>query len=1154
MSKLVYLVVLALLVAVPACSRDDPAPAPQPTAADPTGTPTVTPTPTVEPTAPPETPTPAPTPSATPTTVASRDGGSTDDEGEVDYYALDPGSTVGDLYGTLSSSEQTCIGKKYSAAELAELKERPVFDEQDIEGRQAALMECLEPETLSGVFYSFLVESASEEAGGLSAGQRSCLRELVDRSDVFLIAGAYTDPSPEAERALLAMGFGVLSCIPELAGSDPGPSQLDLDDSPIWSFAPGGPMVTGPVVVDGVVYVGSGDGSLYALDAESGELLWSFAAGGPITSIPAVVDGTVYVGAYGGSLYALDRATGEEMWRFYTGGSVRYAPAVGSGMVYFPAEGERGWTVHAVDAATGRLVWTGEHPFPTGHHIDAASRITPAVHGGRVYTQGGEDGTFYALDAATGEEAWQAEVGGYFEEAPAVLEGVVYLTVVDRAYAFDEATGELLWSVSVDTVELFPWRFPALVVDGIYYLAPGDYVHALDAATGEELWRYRAHELSTLPVVADGVLYGASELAEYLFALDAHTGRELWTLPTEDFRSYFLSVEDGVLYGELDEGYLFAVDAANGEALPWGFETGGFSHVLGYAVSDGVVYWAGPDGGVYAHAAPAAHGAGASPPSMPTPAPAATSPEEAERAIRSLPWAGDGTTADEEEIVIQLLNIASEHPQALWELLQKPWMRDGLSPTEAEAIFSLESIVRTDGESAGRVVGMPFLDTVEGDDVAVLQTLAALDREGLRWVLSQLGLIPGSADVLPATVALAQLEWESPERFAEVGDLSWVEDGIEPSEVRAVLGLRELALDTRELFDALVSAPWVKDGLHRDEMVVIDSLLGIAGLSHARRDEAAALRIAAMPFLQTVEGADAAAAWSLRALFWESYTEDYMARMLEHPTLRDGISDDEAIVVAALGVARERPELMDTLLDLGTGAVEKRVILLPLAGEATLSVLNVNPGDYSTLDMLERIVLAQEEFMGVPFPKTYIGLLVADATSAGGGGGPTGVLTVDPGYVEDAYIIAHELAHTYWGFSPPWIAEGAADFMTTVSAGKEFSSNDCSLGDTLSDLDRLYEELAESGQPTGIIKSSGCAYSLGRGLFLDLHETLGDEAFRRGFGRLYVAMRDEELDDECTGIERGVCYARAAFIADAAPDAAALAGPVIDRWYHGPRS
>ena len=50
-----------------------------------------------------------------------------------------------------------------------------------------------------------------------------------------------------------------------------------------------------------------------------------------------------------------------------------------------------------------------------------------------------------------------------------------------------------------------------------------------------------------------------------------------------------------------------------------------------------------------------------------------------------------------------------------------------------------------------------------------------------------------------------------------------------------------------------------------------------------------------------------------------------------------------------------------------------------------------------------------------------------------------------------------------------------------------------------------------------------------------------------------MAMRDGERDDECSGLERGLCYVRAAFVADAAPESAALAGPVIARWYYGPR-
>ena len=604
MSKLLCLMVLILLVAVLACSSDAPAPTPQPTTvASPTGTPTATPRPTAIPTAVPSPPAPTPDPtlSATPTTVASWDGGLTNDDVEVDYYAFDPGSTLGDLYDTLSPSEQSCIGAEYSAGELAELRERPLFDEEDTDGRQVPLMECIEPVTLSGIFYSTLVGNVLEEVGELSAGQASCLRQLVDGSDVLLIAGAYADPSPKAERALMSFAFGTLSCLPELAAggqsSPPQPPSGAGDGSLIWTFTTGGPVLAAPAVVDGVVYAGSDDGSLYALDADSGDLLWSFATGGPILSIPAVVYGTVYVGSNDNHLYALDAATGEELWRYDTGDWVQSAPARGDGMVYFPAQGEYDWTVHAVDTATGELVWAAEHPYPINHHV------APTFHGGRVYAQGAEYGAFYALDAATGEVAWQAEVGGYVESAPTVLDGVVYLTVINQAYAFDEATGEFLWSVNT---EEFPARdFPALVVDGIYYLAPGDYVHALDAATGEEIWSYEAYGLSTPPVVTEGVLYGASELAEYLFALDARTGGELWTLPTEDFNSYFLKVADGVLYGQLDEGYLFAVDALDGSNLFWEFETGGFSDVLHYTVSDGVVYWAGIDNSVYAHAAPA---------------------------------------------------------------------------------------------------------------------------------------------------------------------------------------------------------------------------------------------------------------------------------------------------------------------------------------------------------------------------------------------------------------------------------------------------------------------------------------------------------------------------------------------------------------------
>ena len=105
------------------------------------------------------------------------------------------------------------------------------------------------------------------------------------------------------------------------------------------------------------------------------------------------------------------------------------------------------------------------------------------------------------------------------------------------------------------------------------------------------------------------------------------------------------------------------------------------------------------------------------------------------------------------------------------------------------------------------------------------------------------------------------------------------------------------------------------------------NLRGISGQSFTKSDESTTLRIAAMPFLETVDGVDAAAVRSLRSLFWASDEVDYLMQVLTHPSLDDGISDDEAFVVAALEiVVDERPDLLGTLLDLGPVAVEKRTL------------------------------------------------------------------------------------------------------------------------------------------------------------------------------------------------------------------------------------
>ena len=61
-------------------------------------------------------------------------------------------------------------------------------------------------------------------------------------------------------------------------------------------------MYSSPAVANGVVYVGSYDKNVYALDAKTGAKLWSYIAGGGVYTSPSVANGLVYVGSDDGNV------------------------------------------------------------------------------------------------------------------------------------------------------------------------------------------------------------------------------------------------------------------------------------------------------------------------------------------------------------------------------------------------------------------------------------------------------------------------------------------------------------------------------------------------------------------------------------------------------------------------------------------------------------------------------------------------------------------------------------------------------------------------------------------------------------------------------------------------------------------------------------
>ena len=89
-----------------------------------------------------------------------------------------------------------------------------------------------------------------------------------------------------------------------------------------WKFTTKAPVFSTPVITDGIVYVGSLDSTLYALEMSSGKLKWKFKTGGEIRSTVCLSGEQLFLSSGDGTLYSIDRSSGKGLWTFKTKGGI----------------------------------------------------------------------------------------------------------------------------------------------------------------------------------------------------------------------------------------------------------------------------------------------------------------------------------------------------------------------------------------------------------------------------------------------------------------------------------------------------------------------------------------------------------------------------------------------------------------------------------------------------------------------------------------------------------------------------------------------------------------------------------------------------------------------------------------------------------------
>lgn len=340
-----------------------------------------------------------------------------------------------------------------------------------------------------------------------------------------------------------------------------------------WKFPTGGPIKSSPVVVDGIAYVGSNDGHVYAINGKSGAQVWKLKTDGPVTGSAAVVGGVVYIASENGVMYAVDAATGKPRWQEkFSRNRPCGSPALVGGVVLIGAGAIGGSEVATMtagpivglDTATGRKVWESDSG-PQGY-------AAICTDGKAVFA--GSNGSFFAAcDLARGDRLW-SKIPGHQDRQFGTMArsgNRVYFagSMAGSVNAHDAATGRPIWMAYTYPDQVIINNggepgyeilgSPAVAHDRVYVGCNDGRLHTFSADKGQRGWVFATGgPIQSSPTVAGNVVYFGSHDA-HLYAVDALGGKELGKI---ELGGRIVSTPwpaDGVVYVGCDDGNLYAV-------------------------------------------------------------------------------------------------------------------------------------------------------------------------------------------------------------------------------------------------------------------------------------------------------------------------------------------------------------------------------------------------------------------------------------------------------------------------------------------------------------------------------------------------------------------------------------------------------------------
>jgi outer membrane protein assembly factor BamB len=317
------------------------------------------------------------------------------------------------------------------------------------------------------------------------------------------------------------------------------------------------------------LYVGSLDGSIYKLNAQTGALRWREQVGWQITGMQAV-NGVIYASALNGegrTPAALSASTGKTIWSGRLASKRASAPALANGVVCIIGDG-----LYAFAATSGRLLWQ-----------DNSFRATEVAAFGDLAFSAETDengtGTLDAFDARTGKVHWSvpAPSPGWWFSGLVAAHDVLYAMLFASQqggyeYAFNARDGSTIWQSSLLHLNgAYNPPGPPLVVGGGLYLPTTDgSLIALDTRTGMQLWTYAPAkgEAATnfggfSPLWVTGEVVYIGEIG-HIKALNASDGSFMQQIDVAHYQGSAFLVTGNSVYVNSADGVVHALKLTDG--------------------------------------------------------------------------------------------------------------------------------------------------------------------------------------------------------------------------------------------------------------------------------------------------------------------------------------------------------------------------------------------------------------------------------------------------------------------------------------------------------------------------------------------------------------------------------------------------------------